>query len=244
MSQRQDPAENPDSLFAPDRYLDASHTAHPGLLEGAHYVWELINRIRLFFLEGFVPAIHGTVAQGSCLGQEVFVGKGTVIEPGVVIEGPAWIGEECHLRPGAYLRPYVIVEKGSVVGNSCELKNAWLFEEAEVPHFNYVGDSILGYRAHLGAGAILSNLKLTRDEVCVRHGSLLFRTGLRKFGAILGDRVEVGCNAVLNPGSIVGRDACIYPGVVWRGVLEEGAIVKWRPTLEVTCKKKRSSKTG
>jgi NDP-sugar pyrophosphorylase family protein len=219
--------------FAPDRYLDISRTSHPELLKGVRYVWELLPRIRLFFEQSFQPGIYGKISLGAHVGPEVFLGKGAVVEPGVVIEGPAWIGEECHLRPGAYLRAYVIVERGSVVGNSCELKNAWLFQEAEVPHFNYVGDSVLGYRSHLGAGAILSNLKLTRDEVSVRVGSRVFRTGLRKFGAILGDRVEVGCNAVLNPGSIVGREARIYPGVIWRGVLEEGAVVKWRPVFEV-----------
>ena len=135
------------------------------------------------------------------------------------LKGPAWIGENCHIRAGCYVRENVIVGNGVVMGNSCEFKNCIVFDDVQVPHFSYVGDSILGYKAHLGAGVILSNVKLDHAEISVLATDGLIATGLRKFGAIIGDRSEIGCNAVLNPGSVVGRDCIIYPGTNFRGVL-------------------------
>ena len=150
-----------------------------------------------------------------------------------MIKGPAWIGEGCELRKGCYIRENVIIGNGVVVGNSSEIKNALIFDEAQIPHFNYVGDSILGFKAHLGAGAILSNVRLDRGEVIVTIGSQKIATGLKKFGAILGDRVEVGCNAVLSPGSIIGRDSIIYPNTSWRGTLPENSIGKTMEQLHI-----------
>lgn len=131
------------------------------------------------------------------------------LPPYAVIEGPAWIGPEVEIRPGAYIRGRVIVGAGSVLGNSCEYKNCLLMEKVETPHYNYVGDSILGNRSHLGAGAICANLRLARDEVVVRLPGNVYRTGLRKFGAIMGDGAEAGCNSVLQPGAILGRGAVV-----------------------------------
>jgi NDP-sugar pyrophosphorylase family protein len=143
-----------------------------------------------------------------------------------MIKGPAIIGRNCQIRHNAYLREHVIVGDNCVVGNACELKNAWLFNGAQAPHFNYVGDSVLGCKAHLGAGVILSNYKLVPGNIVIELGGKTFDTGLRKFGALLGDGVEIGCNSVLNPGSILGRGAILYPNVTWRGVLEPNTIVK------------------
>src|SRR5690606_1981089 len=123
-----------------------------------------------------------------------------------------------EIRNGCYIRENVIVGNGCVLGNSTELKNCIILNEAQVPHFNYVGDSILGYKSHLGAGVILSNVKLDRGEITVATPDGLVPTGLKKFGAIVGDRVEIGCNSVLNPGSVIGRDCIIYPGTQWKGV--------------------------
>jgi NDP-sugar pyrophosphorylase family protein len=151
-----------------------------------------------------------------------------------MIQGPAWIGEGCHIRNGAYIRENVVVGDGVVLGNSCEFKNCLIFDEAQIPHFNYVGDSILGYKAHLGAGAILSNVRLDHASVSVAAPEGALATGLKKFGAIVGDHAEIGCNAVLSPGSIIGRKSIIYPGTSWRGVLPENSMAKMFPqTLQV-----------
>jgi NDP-sugar pyrophosphorylase family protein len=131
------------------------------------------------------------------------------------------------------VRENVVVGNGAVMGNSCEFKNCILFDDVQVPHFNYVGDSILGHHAHLGAGVILSNVKLDRGEIAVTASNGEIATGLTKFGAIIGDRTEIGCNAVINPGSILGRDCMIYPGVNFRGVLPEGSMVKLRQEIQV-----------
>jgi NDP-sugar pyrophosphorylase family protein len=131
------------------------------------------------------------------------------------------------------VRENVIVGDGVVMGNSCEFKNCILFDEAQVPHFNYVGDSILGFRAHLGAGVILSNVKLDHSEIHVSATDGDIATGLTKFGAIVGDRTEIGCNAVINPGSVLGRDCLIYPGANFRGVLPNASVVKFRQNLQV-----------
>jgi UDP-N-acetylglucosamine diphosphorylase / glucose-1-phosphate thymidylyltransferase / UDP-N-acetylgalactosamine diphosphorylase / glucosamine-1-phosphate N-acetyltransferase / galactosamine-1-phosphate N-acetyltransferase len=161
----------------------------------------------------------------------VFIGKGTVVEPGATIKGPAWIGERCEIRSSCYIRENVIVGDGVVLGNSCEFKNCLIFNDAEIPHFSYVGDSILGHRAHLGAGVILSNFRLDRKEISVRYEETVIETGLRKFGAIIGDRVEIGCNASISPGSLIGRDCLIYPLTHFGGVLAGNTILQNRQTL-------------
>lgn len=212
--------------FAAESLLDLAETAHASLFAEIRQVWEVLPRIARYLEEKLEPAILGEISPQATVGPRVRIGKGTVVEAGAVLLGPAWIGENCSIRPGAYLRQNVIVGNRCVLGNSSEFKNALLFNGAQAPHFNYVGDSILGAHAHLGAGAILSNLRLRGDEVRVRLGQTLFSTGLRKFGAVLGDRAQAGCNAVLNPGSILGRGSLIHPGIVWSGYLPDGAVAK------------------
>ena len=155
------------------------------------------------------------------------------MEPGVCIEGPAIIGRNCQIRHGAYVRANVIVGDDCVIGNSSELKNSLLFNDCQVPHFNYVGDSILGHHAHLGAGVVLSNLKSVPGNITVGHAKDAHDTGLRKFGALIGDRAKLGCNSVLNPGSIIGRDSVVYPNTNWRGILSANRIVKNHAQQEV-----------
>jgi len=147
------------------------------------------------------------------------------------ISGPAWIGANTEIRPGAFIRGGVIVGEGCVLGNASEFKNCLLMDGAQVPHFNYVGDSILGNGAHLGAGAICSNLRLDQKEVTVRTNDAVYSTGLKKFGAILGDKAEVGCNAVLNPGSVLGPMALVMPTVAFTGYLPAKTIAKIRATV-------------
>jgi NDP-sugar pyrophosphorylase family protein len=175
------------------------------------------------------------------IGEKVFIGEGTVVEDGAMIKGPAIIGKNCRIRHNAYLRENVIIGDGCVVGNSSELKNSLLFNGAQAPHFNYIGDSILGHKAHLGAGVKISNYKLFSGNIEVVVDGVPFDTGLRKFGALLGDGVEIGCNAVLNPGSIVERGAVIYPNVFWRGILPANTIAKNKAEIEVIVKRPRES---
>jgi NDP-sugar pyrophosphorylase family protein len=167
----------------------------------------------------------------------VFIGRGTVIEQGAMIKGPAWIGEDCEIRSGCYIRENVIVGSGCVLGNSCEFKNSIIFDEAQIPHFNYVGDSIVGHRGHLGAGVILSNVRLDRGEISVSTGEGTTRTGLKKFGAIIGDHAEIGCNSVLNPGSLIGRRSILYPGTQWHGVAPENSLIKTTQSRQILARR-------
>jgi NDP-sugar pyrophosphorylase family protein len=213
-------------MFAPADLLSLEHTAHSKLFENQKYVWDALKQIASYLQFRLKPGVLGELLGKPFISRNIFVGSGTIVEQGAVLKGPAWIGENCQIRSGCYVRENVIVGNGVVMGNSCEFKNSILFDEAQVPHFNYVGDSIVGYRAHLGAGVILSNVKLDRGEIAVVTPDENIATGLTKFGAIVGDRTEIGCNAVINPGAVLGRDCIIYPGVSFRGVLPSGSILK------------------
>ena len=225
-------------MFAPDQFLDLSRTEHKIIFENVEDVWQALPKIAAYLQFRLKPGINGKLLGRPFVGNAVFVGKGSVIEQGAMIKGPAWIGEDCQIRNGCYIRENVIIGNGVVAGNSCEFKNCLVFDNANVPHFNYVGDSILGYGAHLGAGAILSNVKLDHTPVSVvkPDGSLL-ATGLRKFGAIVGDQAELGCNSVLSPGSIIGRRSIVYPGMQWRGVLGENQIAKVRQQIQIVARR-------
>jgi len=216
------------STFAPADFFDFSHTAHASLFVEGEPVWSALSRIGDYLKQHLKPQILGQVAPSAFIGPDVFIDEGTVVEPNAVIKGPAWIGKNCQVRAGCYVRDNVIVGDGVVLGNSCEFKNCLIFDKAEVPHFNYVGDSILGHKAHLGAGVILSNYRLDHGQVVVRDGDETFVTGLRKMGAILGDATEIGCNSVLNPGSIIGRCSIIYPLSTFGGVLPANTLLKTR----------------
>jgi UDP-N-acetylglucosamine diphosphorylase / glucose-1-phosphate thymidylyltransferase / UDP-N-acetylgalactosamine diphosphorylase / glucosamine-1-phosphate N-acetyltransferase / galactosamine-1-phosphate N-acetyltransferase len=196
-------------------------------------VWSALAEISGYLKRKLQPRILGSVAAGAHVGPEVFIDEGTVVEPGAVIKGPAWIGKNCQVRTGCYVRENVIVGDGVVLGNSCEFKNCVIFDHCEVPHFNYVGDSILGHKAHLGAGVILSNVRLDRGQVSVRSREGVVATSLRKFGAIVADHAEVGCNSVINPGSILGRHSVVYPLSNFSGVLPAQHLLKTRQTQQV-----------
>jgi NDP-sugar pyrophosphorylase family protein len=225
-------------MFAPDEFLDLSRTEHKIIFDNVEDVWQALPKIAAYLQFRLKPGIHGQLLGRPFVGNAVFVGKGSVIEQGAMIKGPAWIGEDCQIRNGCYIRENVIIGNGVVAGNSCEFKNCLVFDKANVPHFNYVGDSILGYGAHLGAGAILSNVKLDHTPVnVVGPDGNLVATGLRKFGAIVGDHAELGCNSVLSPGSIIGRRSIVYPGTQWRGVLGENQIAKVRQQIEIVTRR-------
>ena len=220
-------------MFSPTELLELEHTAHSKLFENQKNAWDALKQIASYLQFRLKPGIAGELVGKPYISRNVFVGAGTVVEQGAFLKGPAWIGDNCHVRSGCYVRENVIVGDGVVLGNSCEFKNCIIFDEAQVPHFNYVGDSILGYRAHLGAGVILSNVKLDHSEISVAHDGNYIATGLTKFGAIVGDRTEIGCNSVINPGSVIGRDCFIYPSANFRGVLPPNSIFKVRQQSQV-----------
>ncbi len=220
-------------MFKPTDLFDLGRTEHAGVFEGCEHAWEALPKIRAYLKVQLRPKLLNRCEGRAYIGAEVFIGEGTVVEDGAMIKGPALIGRNCQIRHNAYLREDVIVGDECVVGNACELKNVLLFNHCQVPHFNYLGDSILGYQAHLGAGVVLSNVKAIKGNIEVEAEGRSFDTGLRKFGALLGDGAEIGCNSVLNPGSIIGRRSLIYPGVNWRGVLPADRIVKNQAPTQV-----------
>ena len=227
-------------MFKAADLFDLKQTEHAAIFDGCHYAWEALKKIQDYIVRSLKPGPSPTFP-GAIIDDAVFIGEGTVIEPGVFIKGPAIIGKNCQIRHNAYLRESVIIGDGCVVGNSSELKNALLFNRAQVPHFNYIGDSILGYKAHLGAGVKISNVKLLAGNIEVEVNGTPFDTGLRKFGALLGDGAEAGCNAVLNPGSILGRGAIVYPNVFWRGILPANMIAKNKSEIEVATRRPRGN---
>ena len=191
------------------------------LFEECLYPWLILTRIREYTERLVAEGIPGfrEIADG------VLVGPGARIHESAVIEGPAVIGAGCEIRPGAYLRGDVLLGEGCVIGNSTELKSCVLLDGVQAPHYNYIGDSVLGNRAHTGAGTICSNLKADGRDVIV-HGDSEYPTGRRKVGAFLGDRADVGCGCVLNPGTVIGRETSVYPLIALRGVYPAGCIVK------------------
>ncbi len=195
------------------------------LFEGAVYPWELLPKISGFILElgEKLPVDRFTRVK-----ENVWVANTAKVAPTACINGPAIIDEDAEIRHCAFIRGNAIVGKGAVVGNSTELKNVILFNKVQVPHYNYVGDSILGFKSHMGAGSITSNVKSDKTLVVVRDGKEQIETGMKKFGAMLGDNVEVGCNSVLNPGTVIGRNTNVYPASMVRGCIPEGSIYKKR----------------
>jgi len=226
--------------FAAAELFDLAQTEHAVLFDGCTHAWEALKKIEPY-LAKVAKQNSPPRFPGATIGDRVIIGAGTVVEPGAMIKGPAIIGKNCQIRHNAYIRENVLIGDHCVVGNASELKNALLFNGAQVPHYNYVGDSILGHQAHLGAGVKISNLKLTAGNIFVELDGAPRDTGLRKFGALLGDHAEAGCNAVLNPGSILGRGAMVYPNVFWRGILPANMIAKNKAEIEVVVKQPREN---
>lgn len=191
------------------------------LFQKSNYPWEILPEIK----NHINKLIKNGIDEFEEIKKGVFVGKNVKIHPSAVIEAPAIIGDNTEIRPCAYLRGNVITGAGCVIGNSSEIKNAVLLDGVQVPHYNYVGDSVLGNFAHMGAGAICSNLKSDKKEIVI-HAKTPIETGLRKMGGILGDGADVGCGSVLNPGTVIGKNSRIYPVTAVRGVIPSNVIVK------------------
>lgn len=220
-------------MLRPEDFFDLSKSKHSDIFDGVEFVWDALKRIPDYVKANLEPGIHGTVSNLAYVADDVYIGPGTVVEPGVMIKGPTIIGADCEIRAGAYIRGNVIVGDRAVVGNSTELKVCLLFDEANIPHFAYVGDSIFGWKSHLGAGVKISNLKITRTPVVVTIEGVRYETGLKKFGAIIGDEAEVGCNSVLNPGTMIGPRTLTYTNISLFGYYPPDSLVKLRQTHEV-----------
>lgn len=208
---------------------DLNETIAAKLFDGVTYPWEVLPKIKDFILElgKSLPA-----DKFDQIAEDIWVAKSAKIAPSACLNGPLIVDEDAEIRHCAFVRGSAIVGKKSVVGNSTELKNVVLFNNVQVPHYNYVGDSVLGYKSHMGAGSITSNVKSDKTLVVVKGSedgeNFAIETGLKKMGAMLGDRVEVGCNSVLNPGTVIGRDSNIYPTSCVRGVIPAEHIFKDR----------------
>ena len=204
-------------------YKSMEHSIASPLLCRFEYPWEALSKISAFILE-----LGATLPEDEYerIGDSIWVSRSAKVAPTACLNGPCIICADAEIRHCAFIRGNAIIGKGAVVGNSTELKNCILFDGVQVPHYNYVGDSILGYKSHMGAGSITSNVKSDKTLVSVRVGNERIETGLKKFGAMLGDYVEVGCNSVLNPGTVIGCNSNIYPLSSVRGFVPESSIYK------------------
>lgn len=209
--------------FTIENLLDLNETIAKELFEGKTYPWEVLPEIG-----DFIVKLGKTLSpeEYDYLEGDIWIAKSAKVAPTASISGPAIIGKNAEVRQCAFIRGKAIVGEGAVVGNSTELKNAVLFNKVQVPHYNYVGDSILGFKSHMGAGSICSNVKSDKKLVIVKDGDEKVETGLKKFGAMLGDNVEVGCGSVLNPGTVIGRNTNIYPLSPVRGCVPANSIYK------------------
>ena len=206
-----------------ENLYDLKETIAADLFTEAEYPWEVLPRIHDFILE-LGKRLPEEIYEKR--GEDIWVAKNAKVAPTACLNGPLIIDEEAEVRHCAFVRGNAIVGKGAVVGNSTELKNVVLFNKVQVPHYNYVGDSVLGFKSHMGAGSITSNVKSDKTLVVVKNGEEKIETGLKKMGAMLGDHVEVGCNSVLNPGTVIGRNSNVYPTSCVRGVIPAGHIFK------------------
>lgn len=211
--------------FTIEKLLDLKETIAAELFQGKTYPWEVLPEIKDFILKlgKTLDSEEYEYREGG-----IWIAKSAKIAPTACINGPAVIGKDTEVRHCAFIRGNAIVGEGCVVGNSTELKNVVLFNCVQVPHYNYVGDAVLGYKSHMGAGSICSNVKSDKQLVVVKDGEEKIETGLKKFGAMLGDHVEVGCGSVLNPGTVIGRNSNIYPLSPVRGCVPADSIYKNR----------------
>ena len=225
-------------MFNPTEFLDLADFAHAPVFQGVEPVWEVLTKLEDYILEtrGLAgrDVAEAALQPGSVLeGYPIIVGSGSIVEPGATIKGPALIGSNTIVRQGAYIRGPVLIGDNCLVGHASEVKGSIMLNGSKAPHFAYVGDSILGNRVNLGAGTKISNLRVLPGAVRVKQGDESWDTGLRKFGAVLGDDAETGCNAVLNPGTLIGPRSIVYPNCTVGGVIPPDTIVKDRRELEL-----------
>ena len=215
-------SEKASQITVKDLY-DLRETIAGDIFEGVVYPWEVLPKIHDFIIE-LGKRLPGELYEEK--GENIWIAKSATVAPTACLNGPLIVDEDAEIRHCAFIRGNAIVGKGAVVGNSTELKNVILFNKVQVPHYNYVGDSILGFKSHMGAGSITSNVKSDKTPVVIHNGDTTVETGLKKMGAMLGDCVEVGCNSVLNPGTVIGKNSNVYPTSMVRGVVPAGHIYK------------------
>ncbi len=216
-------------MYEPKDFFDLTKTDFPSIFKDINYAWEILRK-----LEKFICSEGEKLSENEYTKKKdknnVWIGKGTVIAETAEIEGPAIIGHDTEIRQSAFIRKNVIIGNGVVVGNSSEVKNSFIFDKAKIPHFNYVGDSVIGYKAHLGAGVILSNINLKLKGGNVFVGKI--DTGLRKFSSILGDEAEIGCNSVVYPGATIGKKSVVYPLLSVRSCIPQNYVHKENGKME------------
>ncbi|PID56890.1 glucose-1-phosphate thymidylyltransferase [candidate division KSB3 bacterium] len=221
-------------MLRSEDFFDLSEFDHPQFFQGIDYVWDALKKLPGYIETHLNPGIKGTIMAGAWIvGNDISIGAGSIVEPGAYIAGPSIIGESCTIRSGAYIRGNVLLGDRCIVGHTSELKNAVMLDGSQAPHFNYVGDSILGRNVNLGAGTKLSNLKIVEGTVRIKIAGTVYDSGLRKFGAILGDNAQSGCNSVLSPGTLVGKNSLIYPNATVSGYIAPNSLVKLRQTQEI-----------
>lgn len=217
-------------MYNVSELLDLSKTIAASLFDGKTYPWEILSE-----LKDYIPKLGATLPENEYdrIGDNVWIAKDATVFPSAYIAGPCIVDHGAEIRHCAFIRGSAIIGKNAVVGNSVEVKNSLLFDGVQTPHYNYVGDSVLGYKAHMGAGSITSNVKSDKSLVVVRFGDERIETGRKKFGAVLGDCAEVGCNSVLNPGTVLGRHSTVYPTSSVRGTVPENAIYKSQDNIVI-----------
>ncbi|OGL50784.1 MAG: glucose-1-phosphate thymidylyltransferase [Candidatus Schekmanbacteria bacterium RIFCSPLOWO2_02_FULL_38_14] len=222
-------------MLLPSDFFDLSRFEHKRLFEGLQFVWDCLKIFPDYLKNNLRPGINSKITDGVYLqGHDIFIGENTTIEPGTVIKGPAIIGNNVEIRSCAYIRGNVIVGNNCVIGHASEIKNSIMIDGSNAPHFNYLGDSVLGNNVNLGAGTILSNYKISIDKsIKIKINNKLYDTGLIKLGAIMGDNSGTGCNAVLNPGTLVGKRSLIYPLASAHGYIPPDTVVKLRQDIEI-----------
>ncbi|OGL43275.1 MAG: glucose-1-phosphate thymidylyltransferase [Candidatus Schekmanbacteria bacterium GWA2_38_11] len=223
-------------MLRPSDFFDLSSFKHKGLFEGLEFVWDCFKILPDYLKKNLKPTINSKIPHSVYLhGNYIYIGENTTVEPGTVIKSPAIIGDNVEIRSCAYIRENVIIGDNCVIGHATELKNSIMLNNSHAPHFNYLGDSVLGNNVNLGAGTILSNYKISVDKsIKIKIDDKVYDTGLIKLGAIMGDNSESGCNSVLNPGTLVGKRSLIYPLVLARGYIPPDTIVKLRQNLETS----------
>lgn len=226
-------------MLSASDFFEWQTTSLAALFEDTAYVWEVLGRInpwlekQLMSLPTLDVRRRGSIQPGAFVGDDVIMAQGSVVEPGAYIKGPAYIGAHSIVRHGAYLREGSVIGEHCTVGHASEVKTSILLDGSAAPHFNYVGNSILGRSCNLGAGVKLSNVKHTKTEVVIKSGDKDYRTGLVKLGAILGDGVALGCNCVCNPGTLIGPGTLVYPNALLRGTYPASAIIKLTIATEI-----------
>lgn len=220
----------------PDTFFSLENFAHKAIFASLNDVWEALSKIKSYLAAQKLGIIETEIPPGAHLIDEhlISIGKGSIVEPGAYIKGPCLIGENCVIRHGAYLRGNILAGNRCVLGHDSEFKNAILLDDAHAAHFAYVGDTILGNRVNLGAGTVCANLKLNRGQISLHFNGRRINTGLKKFGAIIGDDCQIGCNSVANPGTLLGKAVFCYPCTNFGGVIPENHTVRSEAKIVVS----------